>query len=296
MQTPRSGGIDVDQSTDVALHWRDAAQRGFKAVLGPLFDATTGVAVAPPLAEDTGPADGSVEKVERLVAEKLRDVENEKRHAAAKEDFDRALTCKRELADWRLQQTVWSALGQRGVENVEKVSDLVDEIEGRVADIQGDTTTGQDADSTDAAERARRGGSQRRRGAVVEIDALQVAGAASVASQSERIRLAKLRIGWPHDVLASVGGVEDLLRKAALLDPEDRSLQRAWLKRKQRREAVEAARAKAEALEAADEERRRVTEELERIDVSFKQPALLTSHPCHLLASRAFLPAVVECL
>eukprot|EP01043_Picozoa_sp_COSAG02_P071312 COSAG02_NODE_12981_length_1465_cov_0.973646_2_plen_177_part_00 len=170
--------------------------------------------------------------------------------------------------EW-LQQTVWSALGQRGAENVEKVSDLVDEIEGRVADRREDTTTGHDAGSIDAAERARRGASQRRRGAIAEVDALQVAGAASVASQSERIRLAKLRIGWPQDVLAAVGGVEDLLRRAALLDPEDRPLHRAYLKLKQQREAAEAVRAKAAALAAAEEGHRQAAEELERLDVSF---------------------------
>ena len=89
-----------------------------------------------------------------------------------------------------------------------------------------------------------------------------------MASQSERIRLAELRIGWPQDVLAAVGGVEDLLRRAALLDPEDRPLQRAWLKLKQQREAAEAARAKAEALVTAEEERRQAAIELERVDVS----------------------------
>ena len=255
-----------EQSTDVALHWRDATQRGFKAVLGPLFDAATGVEVVPPLTKDTAPVDGSVEKVQQLVAEKLRELETEKRQASAEEDFDRALSCKRALADWQLHRTVWSALGQRGVESIERVSEAVDEIEGRVPDARG-TTARQGADNADAAERARRGGSQKRRGAVVEGDALQVAGAASVASQSERIRLAELRIGWPQDVLEAAGGVEELLRRAALLDAEDRPLQRAWLALKQRREAVEAARAKAEALAAAEEERRLVAMELARIDV-----------------------------
>ena len=265
-----------DQSTDVALHWRDATQRGFKEVLGPLFDAATGVAVVPLLAKDTAPADGSVEKVQQLVSEKLRELETEKRQASAEEDFERALSCKRALADWQLHQTVWSALGQRGVESVEKVSEAVDEIEGRIPDAQ-DTTARQGADNVDAAERARRGGSQNRRGAVVEGDALQVAGAASVASQSERIRLAELRIGWPQDVLAAAGGVEELLRRAALLDAEDRPLQRAWLTLKQRREAVETARAKVEALAAMEEERRQVAMELARIDVR----SFLVLPTCH---------------
>ena len=255
--------VEDGSTADVELHWREATQRGFKAVLGPLFDARTGVAVMPMLAEDTAPAEGSVEKVEQLVAQKLRDLEAEKRQSAAAEDFDRALSCKRALADWQLRQTVWVALGKRGAQSVELVSDLVDEIEGRAVEP---AAAGQVDDDVNAAERARRGGSRQRRGAVVEVTALQAAGAASVASQTDRIRLTKLRMGWPMEALNTIGGMEELLQSAASLDTEDRPLQRAWLRLKQSREAAEREHEKAEALAAVEEERRRAKQELERID------------------------------
>lgn len=286
-QHPGVAGADGDQSTDVSLHWRDAAQRGFSAVLGPLFDPKTGAAVLPPVAKNTAPKEGSVAKVENLVAEKLRDLEAEKQQAAVEEDFDRALSYKRALAKWQLHHTVWSALGQRGVDSVEKVSDLVDEIEGCATRTKEEQSGGY----ADAAERVRRGGSHHRRGAVVEGDALRAVGAASVASQSERIRLAKLRIGWPQDALAAAGGIEELLRLAALLHAEDRPLQRAWMKVKQRREAAAVARAKAEALAAAEEERRQAATELEQTDVRVCV-TLPSLHSRHTLGPMAYLPAI----
>ena len=179
--------------------------------------------MVPVFIEDSAPEEGSVAKVIAMIEEQLRELEAEKRQAAVHEDFNTALQCKRELASWRMREIVWRALGDRGVEQVETVAGLVEELEGR----QGADKQVSMQDDRTAAGRARRGGIARR-GAVVEAEALQAAGAASVSSFEGRVRLAKMRAGWPAEQLMTLGGTEALLKSTAGLDAEDRPLQRAW--------------------------------------------------------------------